>query len=73
MACNPINPLCIPGQVSITPSHGSIGEPAMIYHGPSRDRAAELDKLIEGARPILGEHKVRLLRFQAGLPHQAAL
>ncbi|MEH1166458.1 hypothetical protein V6V47_13825 [Micromonospora sp. CPCC 205539] len=46
---------------------------ATTYHGPSGDRAAEVDKLIEGARPILGEHKVRLLRFHAGLPHQAAL
>jgi hypothetical protein len=45
---------------------------ATTYHGPSRDRAAELDKLIERSRPILGEHKVRLLRFHAGLPHQAA-
>ncbi|WFE54933.1 hypothetical protein [Micromonospora sp. WMMD1155] len=46
---------------------------ATTYHGPSRDRAAELDTLIERARPILGEDKVRLLRFHAGLPHQAAL
>lgn len=46
---------------------------ATTYHGPSRERAAELDKLIERARPILGEHKVRLLRFHAGLPPQAAL
>jgi hypothetical protein len=46
---------------------------ATTYHGPSRERAAELDKLIEQARPILGEHKVRLLRFHAGLPLQTAL
>ncbi|MDG9678942.1 hypothetical protein [Micromonospora sp. DH14] len=46
---------------------------ATTYHGPSRDRAAELDKLIERARPILDEDKVRLLRFHAGLPHQAAV
>ncbi|WP_240762482.1 hypothetical protein [Micromonospora sp. HM134] len=46
---------------------------ATTYHGPSRERATELDKLIEHARPILGEHKVRLLRFHAGLPQQAAL
>ncbi|MBG6066347.1 hypothetical protein IW248_002634 [Micromonospora ureilytica] len=46
---------------------------ATTYHGPSGDRAAELDKLIERARPILDEDKVRLLRFHAGLPHQAAL
>lgn len=46
---------------------------ATAYHGPSRKRAAELDRLIERARPILGEHKVRLLLFHAGLPHQTAL
>lgn len=46
---------------------------ATTYQGPSRDRAAELDTLIERARPILGEDKVRLLRFHAGLPHQASL
>ncbi|WP_247683690.1 hypothetical protein [Micromonospora sp. D93] len=46
---------------------------ATTYHGPSDDRAAELDKLIERARPILDEDKVRLLRFHAGLPHQAAV
>jgi hypothetical protein len=46
---------------------------ATTYHGPSREHAAELDKLIEHARPILGEHKVRLLRFHAGLPQQTAL
>jgi len=46
---------------------------ATTYHEPSRKRAAELDKLIEHARPILGEHKVRLLRFHAGMPHQTAL
>ncbi|MET8204293.1 hypothetical protein [Micromonospora taraxaci] len=45
----------------------------MTYHESSRDRAGELDKPIGSARPILGEHKVRLLRFHAGLPHQAAL
>jgi hypothetical protein len=45
---------------------------ATTYHGPSRDRGTELDKLIERAHPILGEHKVRQLRFHAGLPHQAA-
>lgn len=39
----------------------------------SRDRAGELDKLIEHACPILGEGTVRLLRFHAGLPHQASL
>ncbi|MCG5465465.1 hypothetical protein MED01_003744 [Micromonospora sp. MED01] len=46
---------------------------ATTYHGPSRKHAAELDELIEDARPILGEHTVRLLRFHAGLPHQTAL
>jgi hypothetical protein len=46
---------------------------ATTYHGPSREQAAELDKLIEHARPILDEQKVRLLRFHAGLPQQAAL
>ncbi|HVQ93605.1 MAG TPA: hypothetical protein VMU51_21390 [Mycobacteriales bacterium] len=45
---------------------------ATTYHRPSGDRAAELDKLIERSRPILGEHKARLLRFHAGLPHQTA-
>ncbi|MGC4863430.1 hypothetical protein [Micromonospora sp. DT41] len=45
----------------------------MTYDGPSRDRAREVDKLIESARPILGEDKVRLLRLHAGLPHQAAV
>ncbi len=42
-------------------------EAAISYRGPSRDRAAELDRLIDKARPILGESKVRLLRFHAGL------
>jgi hypothetical protein len=42
-------------------------EAATTYRGPSRDRAAELDNLIEQARPILGEDKTRLLRFHAGL------
>ncbi|MGC4868203.1 hypothetical protein ACLQ3B_22545 [Micromonospora sp. DT53] len=46
---------------------------ATTYHGPSRDRAAQLDKLIAHARPILGEDKIRLLRFHAGLHHQEAL
>ena len=41
------------------------------YHMPSRDRGAELDTLIEHARPILGDPKVRLLRFHTGLPHRA--
>jgi hypothetical protein len=45
---------------------------ATTYHGPSRERAAELGELIERARPILGEHEVRLLRFHAGLPRQTA-
>lgn len=40
---------------------------ATTYRGPSRDRAAELDQLIEQARPTLGEDKTRLLRFHAGL------
>jgi hypothetical protein len=30
-------------------------EAATTYHGPSRERAAELDRLIEQARPVLGE------------------
>lgn len=42
-------------------------EAATTYHGPSRDRAAQLDHLIEQARPTLGENKTRLLRFHAGL------
>jgi hypothetical protein len=46
---------------------------ATTYHGPCQGRAAELDKLIERSRPILGEHKVRLLRFHVGLSHQTAL
>lgn len=45
---------------------------ATTYHGPSGDRGAELDELIERSREILDEHKVRLLRFHAGLPYQAA-
>ncbi|CAI7980962.1 hypothetical protein FRAHR75_930018 [Frankia sp. Hr75.2] len=42
-------------------------EAATTYHAPSRDRAAELDSLIERTRPVLGEHRARLLRFHAGL------
>lgn len=42
-------------------------EAATAYHGPSRERAAELDRLIELARPILGEGRTRQLRFHAGL------
>lgn len=42
-------------------------EAATVYRGPGRDRAAELDQLIERGRPILGEDKTRLLRFHAGL------
>jgi hypothetical protein len=41
---------------------------ATTYHQPSRARAAELEQLIDRARPILGEHTVRLLRFHAALP-----
>jgi hypothetical protein len=40
---------------------------ATTYHGPSRERAAQLDRLIEQARPIVGEGRARLLRFHAGL------
>lgn len=43
-------------------------EAATTYRGPSRERATELDHLIEDARPILGESRARLLRFHAGLP-----
>ncbi|MEU1589591.1 hypothetical protein [Micromonospora sp. NPDC005710] len=43
---------------------------ATTYHGPSRKQAADLDELIEHARPVLDDDKVRLLRFHAGLPHQ---
>ncbi|GAB3959309.1 hypothetical protein GCM10027614_78530 [Micromonospora vulcania] len=46
---------------------------ATTYHSPSRNLAAELDNLIERARPILGEDRVRLLRFHAGLRHEAAV
>jgi hypothetical protein len=42
-------------------------EAATTYRGPSRERAVELDRLIEQARPILGAGKARLLRFHAGL------
>jgi hypothetical protein len=42
-------------------------EAATTYHGPSRERAAQLDRLIEQARPIVGEGRARLLRFHAGL------
>lgn len=44
---------------------------ATTYHRPTSRRAAELDNLIERARPILGPQQVRLLRFHAGLPHPA--
>ena len=40
---------------------------ATAYRGPGPDRAAELDRLIEHARPILGEGRARLLRFHAGM------
>jgi hypothetical protein len=40
---------------------------ATTYRAPSPDRAAELDRLIDCGRPILGDHKVRLLRFHVGL------
>ena len=42
-------------------------EAATTYHGPSRERTAELDRLIEQARPVLGDGRARLLRFHAGL------
>ncbi|WP_018504204.1 hypothetical protein [Parafrankia discariae] len=42
-------------------------EAATTHHPPSRDRAAELDSLIERTRPVLGERRARLLRFHAGL------
>lgn len=42
-------------------------EAATTYHAPSNARGAELDVLIEQARLVLGERKVRLLRFHAGL------
>ncbi|MFB6392905.1 hypothetical protein [Polymorphospora lycopeni] len=41
---------------------------ATTYDQPGPRLAAELDRLIERARPVLGEHRVRLLRFHAGLP-----
>ena len=40
---------------------------ATTYRTPDPDRAGELDRLTEQARPVLGEDKVRLLRFHAGL------
>ncbi|MEV7228839.1 hypothetical protein AB0M79_17710 [Polymorphospora sp. NPDC051019] len=40
---------------------------ATTYDQPGPRLAAELDRLIERARPVLGEHRVRLLRFHAGL------
>jgi hypothetical protein len=40
---------------------------ATTYRTPDPDRAGELDRLTEQARPVLGEHKVRMLRFHAGL------
>jgi hypothetical protein len=46
-------------------------EAATTYRGPGRDRAAEIDHLIEQVRPILGEDKARLLRFHAGLSSTA--
>jgi hypothetical protein len=45
---------------------------ATTYHRPSRDRAAELERLIGPAGPILGERTVRLVRFHAGLPRPTA-
>jgi len=42
-------------------------EAATTYRGPSRGCAAELDYLIEQARPNLGEEKARLMWFQAEL------
>ncbi|MEV0606501.1 hypothetical protein AB0I61_09055 [Polymorphospora rubra] len=41
---------------------------ATTYDSPGPRLAAELDRLTERARPVLGEHRVRLLRFHAGLP-----
>ncbi len=40
---------------------------ATTYRSPDSDRAASLARLIERARPVLGEPKARLLRFHAGL------
>jgi hypothetical protein len=45
-------------------------EAATTYHGPSRERAAELDRLIEQARPVLGEIRVR--RPRQGRPGRKA-
>jgi hypothetical protein len=39
---------------------------ATVHHPPTRGQAAELDALIAGAGPVLGEHRVRLLRLRAG-------
>ncbi|MEU4235827.1 hypothetical protein [Actinoplanes sp. NPDC026619] len=45
------------------------GPAATTYSQPSGERAADLDQLIEHARPILGERAARHLRFHAGLPN----
>ncbi len=42
-------------------------EAARTFRAPSPDRAVELDSLLEQGRPILGEGKIALLRFHAGL------
>ncbi|WP_232234434.1 hypothetical protein [Actinoplanes sp. N902-109] len=42
-------------------------EAATSYRGPSRDRAVELDRLIDEVGPVLGAGEARLLRFHAGL------
>lgn len=40
---------------------------ATTYQTPASGRRTELDRLIERARPSLGENKTRLLRFHTGL------
>ena len=45
-------------------------EAATVYRSPRPDQAMLLDRLIEHARPVLGDHRCTLLRFHAGLtPH----